>query len=130
MHTLSYDELKSDWKNCIETLDSIIGGHVNVVSLPNGFESKKIFNVLQSLGVTDVYTSEPFEKTKCFSGMNVYGRYGIRDAMTVNDVLAIAFDKKTKCKIRIKKESLNLLKKVMGNSYITIREKIFKARNS
>ena len=130
MHTLSYDELKSDWKNCIETLDSIIGGHVNVVSLPNGFESKKIFNVLQSLGVTDVYTSEPFEKTKCFSGMNVYGRYGVRDAMTVNDVLAIAFDKKTKCKIRIKKESLNLLKKVMGNSYITIREKIFKARNS
>lgn len=130
MHTFSYDELKADWKNCIETLDGIIGEHISVVSLPNGFESKKIYEVLQSLGVKDIYTSEPFEKTRFFSDMNVYGRYGIRDSMTVNDVLAITFDKKTKCKIRIKKECLNFLKKVMGNSYITIREKVFKARNS
>lgn len=89
-----------------------------------------MYEVLQSLGVKEIYTSEPFEKTRSFSGMNVYGRYGIRDAMTVNDVLALAFDKKTKCKIRIKKRALNLLKKVMGNSYITIREKLFKAKNS
>lgn len=130
MHTLSYEELKTDWKECINTLDCIIGENVSVVSLPNGFENKKIYEVLQSLGVKEVYTSEPFEKSRLFSEMNVYGRYGIKDAMTVNDVLAIAFDKKKKYKIRIKKECLNFLKKVMGNSYITIREKVFKVRNS
>ena len=50
--------------------------------------------------------------------------------MTVDNILAIAFDKRTKNKLRIKKRTLNLLKKIMGNSYITIREILFRAKNS
>lgn len=130
MHTLPLEDLENDWKECMDTLYGITGEHTHIVSLPNGFESKRIFNILCSLGVKDVYTSEPFEKPKHRDNLNVFGRYGIRNTMTIYEVLAIAFDKKTKCKIRIKKECLNLLKKVMGNSYITIREKVFKVRNS
>lgn len=130
MHTLPLDDLENDWKKCIETLYRITGEQVRIVSLPNGFESKSIYKTLCSLGVKDVYTSEPFENPQKKDNLNVFGRYGIRNSMTIEDVLAIAFNNKTKNKIRYKKAVLNLLKKIMGNSYITIREIIFEAKHS
>lgn len=126
MHTLPIEDLEYDWKECIDILYGITGEHTCIVSLPNGFESKRIFKTLSSLGIKDVYTSEPSEKPKHHDNLNIYGRYGIRDSMTIDEVLAIAFDNKTKNKIRYKKTMLNLLKIIMGNSYITIREKFFK----
>lgn len=130
MHTLPYKELEQDWEECIKTLNRITGDHIDIVSLPNGFESRTIFDVLQELGIKEVYTSEPFEKVKHMNQISLYGRYGVRESMNVNDVLSIAFNKRTKNKIKIKKRGLNLLKKIMGNSYITMREKLFKAKNS
>lgn len=128
MHTLSFDELVIDWKQCIDTLDRITGCHTEVVSLPNGFGSNKVFCVLQSLGMKDVYTSEPCEKVKRKNMVNVYGRYGVRESMNVDDVLKIAFNKRTKNIIKMRKGVLNIMKMIMGNSYITIREKLFKAK--
>ena len=40
--------------------------------------------------------------------------------------IAITFEKKYKRNLRRKKAVLNFLKKVMGNSYIKVREFIFK----
>ena len=130
MHTLPLEDLENDWKECIDTLNRITGDYTRIVSLPNGFESKRIFKTLCLLGIKDVYTSEPFEKPKHHDNLNVFGRYGIRNTMTIDDVLAIAFNNKTKNKIRYKKAVLNFLKKIMGNSYITIRERIFEAKHS
>ena len=130
MHTLPYEELEQDWKECVDMLDRIIGEHIDVVSLPNGFESSSIFKVLRSFGIKEVYTSEPYEKVRQEDQIGIYGRYGVRESMTVDNILAIAFDKRTKNKLRIKKRTLNLLKKIMGNSYITIREILFRAKNS
>lgn len=130
MHTLPYEELEQDWKECVDMLDRIIGEHIDVVSLPNGFESSSIFKVLRSFGIKEVYTSEPFEKVRRKEQISIYGRYGVRESMTVDDILAITFDNRTKNKIRIKKWALNLLKKIMGNSYVTMREKLYKAKNS
>lgn len=130
MHTLPFEELKEDWKECLDILNTIKGEKTDVVSLPNGFESSAVLNVLQSLGIKDVYTSEPFEKVKHKEQICLYGRYGVRESMTVNDVLAIVFNNRKKNKIKIKKWALNLLKKIMGNKYITIREKLFKEKNS
>lgn len=130
MHMLPYKELEQDWKECVDVLSRITGNQIEIVSLPNGFESSSIFEVLQTLGIKEVYTSEPFEKIRRKNQISLYGRYGVRESMTVDDVLAIAFDSRTKNKLRIKKGALNLLKKIMGNSYITIREKLFKAKNS
>lgn len=130
MHTLPYKDLEEDWKECVDALGRITGNKIEIVSLPNGFESSSIFEVLQALGVKEVYTSEPFEKVKQKNQICLYGRYGVRDSMAIDDVLAIAFDNKTKNKLRIKKGALNLMKQIMGNNYITIREKLFKAKNS
>lgn len=130
MHTLPYKELEQDWKECVDSLSRITGSQIEIVSLPNGFESRSIFKVLQTLGIKEVYTSEPFEKVKRKDQINIYGRYGVRESMTIDNVIAIAFNNKTKNKLRIKKGVLNILKKIMGNSYISIREKIFKTKDS
>lgn len=130
MHTLPYKDLEEDWKECVDALSRITGNKIEIVSLPNGFESSSIFEVLQILGIKEVYTSEPFEKVKQKNQICIYGRYGVRNSMAIDDVLAIAFNNKTKNKLRIKKGALNLMKQIMGNNYITIREKLFKAKNS
>lgn len=130
MHTLPYKELEQDWKECVDSLSRITGSQIEIVSLPNGFESRSIFDVLQTLGIREVYTSEPFEKVRRKNQISLYGRYGVRESMTVDEILAVTFDNRTKNKIRIKKGALNLLKKIMGNSYITIREKVFKSKNT
>lgn len=130
MHKLPYKDIEKDWKECVDVLSRITNNKIEKVSLPNGFESSSIFEVLHILGVKDVYTSEPFEKVKQKNQICLYGRYGVRESMTIDDVLALAFDNKTKNKLRIKKGALNLLKNIMGNSYITIREKLFKAKIS
>ena len=58
--------------------------------------------------------------------MEIRGRYGIRNTMSLDVVLAIIFDKKYKQKIRRKKVLLNVAKKLMGRNYIRIREYIFR----
>ncbi|MCS2466278.1 polysaccharide deacetylase family protein [Bacteroides thetaiotaomicron] len=126
MNDLSYEELKEDWSKCIEILSSIIGKPCIIASLPNGFTSKTIIRVLKELGVKKLYTSEPSEGLQISEYMEIRGRYGIRNTMSLDVVLAIIFDKKYKQKIRRKKVLLNVAKKLMGRNYIRIREYIFR----
>lgn len=126
MNELSCDELKEDWGQCLRILSRITGEPCTTASLPNGFISKVILQVLEELGVEELYTSEPTEESRMYGNMTIRGRYGIRSTMNLDDVLAIAFDEKVKRRFRRKKAILNILKKVMGGSYIKVREFIFK----
>lgn len=126
MNDLSYKELFEDWSRCLKILSDITGKPCTVASLPNGFISETILKVLNSLNVKELYTSEPSECLNMINGMAVRGRYGIRNTMSLRDVLSITFEKKYKRKLRKRKTVLNFMKKVMGNSYIKIRELIFK----
>lgn len=126
MNDLSYEELKEDWSKCIDTLSGIIEKPCINVSLPNGFTSKTIIRVLRELGVKSLYTSEPSEDLQMSESMEIRGRYGIRNTMSLDDVLEITFDEKRKLKLRRKKALLNIAKKLMGRSYIKIREYIFR----
>ena len=129
MNELSYDELKEVWGLCLRILSRITGESCTTASLPNGFTSKVILQVLEELGIEELYTSEPTEDSRMYGGMTIRGRYGIRSTMNLKDVLAIAFEEKVKRKFRRKKAILNIAKKVMGSSYIKVREFIFKHKN-
>jgi len=126
MNDLPYEELKRDWSYCIETLTRITGNQCKIASLPNGFTSKVILNVLKELGIKYLYTSEPSEKLILDGEMEIRGRYGIRNTMSLDDVIAITFDESRKQKLRRKKAVLNFAKKILGSSYIKIREFIFR----
>lgn len=126
MNDLPYEELKEDWGTCLQKLSEITGNPCAIASLPNGFTSSTILQVLKELGVKELYTSEPSDKLQISGEMNIRGRYGIRNTMSLDDILAITFDESRKRKLRRKKAVLNFIKKVMGSNYIKVREFIFK----
>lgn len=126
MNDLPYEELKEDWGRCLQKLSEITGKPCTIASLPNGFTSSTILQVLKELGIKELYTSEPSEKLQISDEMFIRGRYGIRSTMSLDDVLAVTFDESRKRKLRRKKAILNFIKKVMGSSYIKVREFIFK----
>ena len=126
MNDLSNADLLEDWGKCLKILADITGKECTVASLPNGFISDSIICVLKELGIKELYTSEPTEFLRINGEMSIRGRYGIRSTMNTNNVLAVAFDDKYKRNLRRKKAVLNLAKKIMGNSYIKIREIVFR----
>lgn len=128
MNDWSYEELNADWSKCLKIISDITGTPCVIASLPNGFISDAIIRTLKDLGVKTLYTSDPVECVRVKDDMVIRGRYGIKNSMTVKDVLAITFDKGYKRKVRRKKALLNFVKKIMGRSYIKIREFIFKCK--
>lgn len=126
MSSLSREELLSDWKTSVDYLSGLLNYPITIASLPNGFSSDTIMSVLEEVGVKEVYTSTPTDTIKQYGGLLVYGRWGIKDGMTENTSLKIAFNPIFKTKIKIKKSILNMAKFLMGSQYIKIRESIYK----
>ena len=125
MNDLGYDELLEDWKSCSNKLQEILGHPITCCSLPCGYISCSMMKALKFLGFTDIYTSEARDTIKKIKGMNVYGRYGIKESMSDEFVLSIVASTVVRTKIKIKKALLNIAKTVLGRTYVTIREKIF-----
>lgn len=125
MNMLPYNDLFDDWRQSVEVLNRILGHPISIASLPNGFCSNNMIMILAQLGIKEIYTSEPFESIKQKNGAEIYGRYGIKDGMSANVVLKIAFNKFMKLKIGVRKTALKFLKIIMGDSYVSIREKIY-----
>ena len=126
MNALSKEELLSDWKTSIDYLGLLIGKPILIASLPNGFSSTVILDVLQDLGIEDVYTSSPIDKPAKKGKLTLFGRYGIKDGMSERKVLHIAFNPLTKTMIKMKKIILKGAKSLLGQQYIKIREYLYK----
>jgi len=126
MSSLSREELLTDWKASVNYLERLIHQPIKIASLPNGFCSSTILDVLEELGVEDVYTSTPADEPIRSGLLNLYGRYGIKDGMNVSKVLNVAFNPFTKAKIKFKKAFLNGAKSLLGRQYIKIREFLYR----
>lgn len=126
MNALSKEELMTDWKLSIECLERLIHQPIKIASLPNGFSSSVILDVLEKLGIEEVYTSSPMDKPIKRRNLTLLGRYGIKDGMNEGKVLQIAFNPLTKSWIKMKKLVLNGAKSLLGRQYIKIREFLYK----
>lgn len=126
MNVLCKEELMTDWKLSIECLERLIRKPTKMVSLPNGFNSSVILDVLEELGIEEVYTSSPMDKPIKRMNLTLLGRYGIKDGMNEGKVLQIAFNPLTKLLIKMKKLVLNGAKSLLGRQYIKIREFLYK----
>ena len=126
MNTLSYEELKEDWGKCSERLSAIVGHPITVCSLPCGYESDNMLNALKDLGYTDIFTSAPNTHPKEKKGVCLLGRFGIRESMKDDYVLSLVLSPWVRFKIKVRKAVLNTAKKIMGNTYVVLREKIAK----
>lgn len=126
MNDLTYEELLEDWSKCSERLSAIVGHPITVCSLPCGYESKSMVAALKDLGYTDIYTSAPETLPEENNGVFLYGRFGIKEVMTDEYVLSIVSSSFVRYKIKARKAIPNFAKKILGNAYVVIREKISK----
>lgn len=121
MNLLPNEALLEDWEQCMCILRDKLGIRTNCASLPNGFCSNEMLKIISATGFTEIYTSEVFEKPRLCNGYTLYGRYGIRDTMSVDYVTGIVINKRIKTKIRIRKAVLSVAKKVLGKTYSSHR---------
>ena len=126
MSSLSDEELFADWKKSLDYLSKLLKHSISIASLPNGYSSSAMLDVLKELGIKEVYTSSPTDVVKQRNCQQLYGRFGIKDGMDDNAVLRIAFNPFAKAVIKIRKTVLNGAKVILGGQYIRIREKMYK----
>ncbi|MBR3919004.1 MAG: polysaccharide deacetylase family protein [Clostridia bacterium] len=124
MHTLSNEILMEDWGFSMKYLSNIIGQQVTDVSLPNGYQSKGIMSAVLNNGAKDIYTSNPLDEVKHAENYNEYGRYAIRENMTADDVVALIKNNGLRRKMRLKFKLLGIVKTVLGDTYLKLREKV------
>ena len=102
MNALSKEELMTDWKASIDCLGRLLQQPIKIASLPNGYSSPVIFDVLDELGIEDVYTSSPMDRPIKRRNLTLFGRYGVKDGMNESKVLQIVFNPLTKLMIKMK----------------------------
>lgn len=121
---LSKEEIKEEWKLSAQVLKDILGEDGYAASIPNGYTSKEILDAAIQYGFSTIYTSQPTTKRKTYNNGKLIGRYVVLDGMTTDDVVRIVTSKGTKMKMALKWHVLNLVKKVLGSSYETIKAKV------
>lgn len=124
MHTLSDEILMEDWGRCMKYLSEIIGQPVAEVSLPNGYQSKGIMSAVLNNGAKEIYTSNPLDVIKHTDKYNEYGRYAIRNYMTADDVVALIMNHGLRRRMRLKFKLLGIVKYLLGDTYLKLREKV------
>lgn len=118
--TLSSDERYNEWEKSIEILSKIIDGPIREISIPNGYFIEHDICFYRSLGVSNIYTST-LDKPKQIDGINVLGRFAITSKTSVNTIIKFIKSRTLVKILAIKLQLLELMKKMLGNSYITIK---------
>lgn len=121
---LSGEEIKEEWQLSSKVLKDILGNRDIPASIPNGYASKKILDAAIQYGFKTIYTSQPTTMPRNYKSSTLLGRYVVHDGMSSKDVVRMVSSKSCQMKLSIKWHLLNIVKKVLGSSYDTIKEKI------
>ena len=121
---LSKEEIIQEWAMSSAVLSEILERPISTASIPNGYGSKEILDAAIEQGYQSIYTSLPTTKTTPYRGSEVIGRYVVHDSMTTFDVLRLVTSRGYQLKMSFKWQLLNLVKKVLGSSYDSIKAKL------
>lgn len=121
MDTLSPEKLHDEWSESISILSNLLGEPVSTASVPNGFVSHDVYQVMIDSGIDTIYNSTPTTKEHTQGGIKIYGRYAITNDMSLEKVLGIVSNKGVRHRIQLRYGVLALAKKLLGNSYLKLR---------
>ena len=122
MDTLQVTKLQEEWAVSCSLLSEILNTPTNIASIPNGFSSKGVLQVMIDNGITLIYDSTPTTKKRSYKGVKVVGRFAITNDMSPTDVLNIIKSPYKRFQIVLRFNMLRIAKKFLGNSYLRIRE--------
>jgi len=90
MSYCSADQLRREWTNSIAVLSEIVGGHVDVASVPGGYYARNVAEAAAEAGIRTLFTSEPETRVQNIDGCAVLGRYTIQQGVSAATAAAIA----------------------------------------
>ena len=118
-------DLKQEWLESKAILESLVG-EVDTCSIPNGYQSDDVLKSISSCGYKQVYTSRPSTAERMYKDLLVYGRYGIHDVTTDNDLKRILKSKAYRTKLSSRWFVLTLAKRILGNKYHNVKQNLLK----
>ena len=122
---LSVDKMKEEWARSVTDLEGIVRHKVTIASIPNGYQSKKVFEAIKMANIKEVYTSKPTCKQRQYKDITVKGRFVVLDGMTEDDIVELISSKRKKQLLLLKWRILNFVKLILGNKYEVVKQKIF-----
>lgn len=126
LYTLSDNQLEEEWKISTEILSRILSEKIKYASIPNGDTSKRVLHYAQKYGIEHVYTSEPTTKVSDWNGVEVIGRYVLLGDSSTDYVMSIIKSKKTRILLICKRTLLMLIKSVLGQYYVKLKNMLFR----
>ena len=120
---LDEQTIEQEWDTSINILKAIIGEPITSASLPNGYGSKAIYNILQQKGICDIYTSEP-NGDRRQSGTTLHGRFVVKHNTTQEALLHLFGSRSYRHRIHLKWQLLNFVKEILGGNYERIKNRL------
>ena len=90
MSRCSADELEREWTRSAARLEEILGVKTRVASVPGGYYSRKVAETAARAGIRYLFNSEPVRRLHVVDGCTVIGRYCVKQATPLRDVLSLA----------------------------------------
>lgn len=124
MDIMSVSELNNEWLNSTQVLKEIVGQDILTASIPNGYSNHKVLEVMNKMGIVNIYTSNPTTKIRKFKGSNIIRRYVITNDVTPEYVVSLISSSSLRFKMKLRHDILGFAKFVLGNNYLKIRRKL------
>ena len=118
---MSREELRHEWQTSIDILNNILEYKINSVSLPNGYSSEFILDILEELGISNVYTSTPTTHILKRKSLSIIGRYDVKSKTSLGQLMSIVNNPFVRIGYQLKNEILSMAKKILGDSYAIIK---------
>lgn len=125
MNILSEKKIDDEWAKSQAIIKDIIGYSPNLASIPNGYISKKVLDGMLKSGIELIDTSAITNKVRHYKSTTLRGRYAITEDTTIQQLMKIISSPSYRIVKRLRYELLEIAKMILGNSYLTIRKKIF-----
>lgn len=126
LYTLSDDQIHNEWRTSIKILSKIIGKEIEYASIPNGDVSKNVLEIMNQLGIKNIFTSVPTTSIYSFKDSSIIGRYVVLGDYTAERVLKIISGKSHRTSLLVRYYAISVIKKILGSKYVQIKNALLK----
>jgi peptidoglycan/xylan/chitin deacetylase (PgdA/CDA1 family) len=129
MGECSEGALRTEWRTSVAMLREILGGPVQIASIPGGQYRRRVAEAAEEAGIRSLFTSEPETAIARMRECQVYGRFTLRAGMPGEVAAALAVGRgSARARQWIIWNGKKTLKRLGGDRYLSLRERIFARR--
>lgn len=90
MSRCSESQLLDEWRKSGDRLAEILGTPTTVASVPGGYYSRRVAETAAAAGIRYLFNSEPVRRPQTVNGCVILGRFCVKQATSLEEVLALA----------------------------------------